>query len=304
MASFTAKQLRVTFVLSGPSTFSNSQNTLVLTGLRMSSVIQSMQYPAFPQADIEIFGMLAADMNTLTDYENHALAVTRNSIVIEANAGSGWAAVFAGQIVSAQPAYENEPDVALRIKARVMFYESLATTGVTSYTGATDVGTIISALAARIGAAFENDGVQVTLANPYFPGTIADQINAVVEHANISIFYDYGPAGNASGATPPISIVIAPKGQPRSIGSVALSPNNGLVSAPTLDSIGWLYARSIYNPAIKFGGKIAISGSILPRANGNWYALQVMHSLDAVKPDGQWFTDMHLSPYPLYPLPS
>ena len=284
--------------------FSNSQNTLVLTGLRMSSVIQSMQFPAFPQADITILGMLAADMNTLTDFEYHVFAVTRNSIIVEANAGAGWSTVFAGQILSAQPSYDTEPDVAMRIKARVMVYESLATTGVTSYTGATDVATIISGLAARIGASFENDGVQASLASPYFPGTVADQINAVVEHANISIFYDYGPVGNSSNPqAPPVNIVITPKGTPRTTPPVTLTPQTGLVSAPSLDSVGWLYARSLYNAGFKFGGRVIISGSQLPRANGTWYALQVTHSLDAVNPDGPWFTDMHLLSFPIYPLP-
>ncbi len=301
--NFAVKLLRLTFVLASGNSFSNSSNTLVVTGLRSSCVIQSGQFPAFPEADIDVWGMAESDMNALTDFENHVLGVTRNSMLIEANSGTGWTTVFAGQIVAAQPTYQSEPDVALHVKGRVMYYESMATAGVTSYTGATDVATIISGLAARIGAYFENDGVTAKLSNPYLPGTIADQINAVVEHAGIGIYYDYGPVGSTGNPNQsPVAIIITPKGTPRSIPAVTLTPQSGLVSAPTLDSLGWVYARAAYSPALKFGGAVTIAGSILPRANGSWFILQATHLLDAVKPDGVWFTDMHLGPFPIYPL--
>lgn len=307
--TFTAKQLRVTFALSGSSQFSNGSNTVVITGLRTSAIIQSMQYPAFPEADIDIWGMLQADMNTLTCFENQwsttgnsVLNVTRNTVIIEASAGTGWTTVFAGQLVSAQPTYASAPEVALHIKARVLYYESIATTAVTSYTGTTSVATILSGLAARIGAQFENNGVTTTLANPYYPGTIGDQIQAVAEHANIALFYDYGPAGPAAATKqPPVVIAIAPKGQPRQGPVLSLTPQNGLVDYPTLDSLGWVYARAFYSPSLKFGGQVAISGCDLPRANATWNILQLTHTLEAVKPDGAWFSDMHLTginPFP------
>ena len=305
MTSFTAKSLRVTFILSGSSTFSNGSNVITITGLRTRCEIQSMQFPAFPEASIDIFGMLAADMNTLTDYENHVLAVTRNSIIVEANAGTGWTTVFAGQIISASPTYERQPDVALHVTGRVLYYESVATTAPTSYTGTTDVATIISGLALRIGAAFENDGVSQSLSNPYFPGTIVDQIKACATHANIALYFDYGPAGPASSTAattlPPIRIIIAPKGQPRSTPVATLTAQSGLVSSPTLDSRGWIFTRAYYDASFRFGGTVTISGSILPRANGTWNILQLTHYLDAVAPDGNWFSDMQLCPPGFFP---
>lgn len=300
--TFSLKQLRVTFALSGPSTFSNGTNTLQVTGLRTTCSIQSRQFPAFPEADVSVYGMLASDMNTLTTYENQwslvgnsILNVTRNTVIVEANAGSGWTTVFAGQLINAQPTYISEPDVALRIKARVLYYESLNTVAPTSYTGSTDVATMISNLAARIGAAFTNDGVSgISLSNPYFPGTLGDQLTAIATHAHIGLFYDYGPAG-ANPNIPPINIVITPKGKPRSTAPVTLTPQSGLVSTPTLDSLGWVFARAEYNAGLRFGGSVTIAGAQIPRANANWYAVEVTHLLDAVAPNGNWFTDLHLS---------
>lgn len=297
--SFTSKQIRVTFALTGTTTFSNGSNTITITGLRMAAEIQSMQFPAFPQADIEIFGMLQADMNTLIDFENHQLAVTRNSMTIEANGGTGWTTIFNGQIIAATPIYENAPDVALHVKGRVLGYESIAPAQPLSYTGGTSAAEIVSSIASSMHAGFENDGVTATLASPYLPGTAADQLAAVADAANLSIFYDYGPAGAGN----PITIIITPKGLARSTAATALSPATGLVNYPSLDSVGWVFCRSFFNPALRFGGSVTISGSDLPRANATWQILQLTHSLDAVKPDGLWFSDMHLMPSGAFPYP-
>jgi hypothetical protein len=306
--AFTQKQLRITFELTGSSTFSNSTNKLVVEGLRVSASIESSQFPAYPMATIDVFGMLQADMSTLTCFENQLnpignsiLNVTRNTVIVEANAGGGWTTVFAGQLVSAQPTYMNEPDVALRILARVLYYESFASTPPMSYPGATDVPTMVSSLAARMGAGFENDGVSgISLSCPYYPGSIANQLRAIVEHAHIGLFYDYGPAGQGG---PPITIVIAPKGQPRKVPVVNLTPQSGLVSTPTLDSLGWVYARAEWNPGLRFGGTVQIAGSVIPRVNGTWFILSLTHTLESVKPGGSWFSDMHLAGILPYPAP-
>jgi len=294
----------VTLVLSGSNTFSNGSNTVTLAGLRTTANIQSMQYPAFPQADVEIFGMLAADMNTLTDFENHQLAVTRNSMVVEANAGgdAGWTTVFAGQLVAAIPLYQSAPDVAMHLKGRVLGYESIALANPSSFTGATAVSSIVQQLAQQMGATFENDGVQGTLANPYLPGTAADQLSQVAQAANLGVYYDYGPASSGSNV-PPLLLIITPKGLARNIPVVSLTPQTGLVDYPTIDSRGWIFARSQFNPALKFGGTVSISGSDIPRANATWQILQCTHLVDAVKPDGAWFTDMQLMPTGAYPYP-
>ena len=301
--SFTNKQLRVTFILAAGNQFSNNSNTLTVSGLRMGAIIETFQYPAFPECDVQIFGMLQADMNTLTDFATHYLLVSRNSIVLEANAGNGWSTVFAGQITSASPVYQQAPDVPLRVTARVLYYESINSAGPTSYTGATDVVQIISGLAARMGASFINEGVSgVVLENPYYPGTLGDQLTSVVQAAGIGIFYDYGPVGN-TGTSPPVQIIITPRGQPRLIPTTSLTPQTGLDDYPVFDSQGWIFARSLYNPALKFGASVSISGSDIPRANASWVILQSSHTLDAITPGGLWATDMHLCPASFFPYP-
>jgi hypothetical protein len=305
-STFSVKQLRVTFVLQPGNSFSNGSNTVVITGLRMKTTINTLQYPAFPQSDIYVYGMLQADMNTLIDFEDHPLAVTKNSMTVEANIGTGWTTVFAGQIASAQPIYQSAPDVPLKVIARVLYYESIASATPTSYTGATDIVQVVSGIALRIGAAFENDGVSgVSLHNPYIPGTLGDQLIAACQQVNIDLFYDYGSLGKTGLPTqPPATIIIAPKGMQRSTPIVNLTPQTGLVGYPTFDSQGYILARSFYNPGLKFGGKVTISGSDLPRANGTWGIRQLTHLLDAVQPDGNWFSDMYLMPIALLPYPT
>ncbi len=287
MSSFTSKELRFKFVLSNNAVFEGTgNNTLSVTGLRALVRVKCSGFPAFPECDVQLYGLRQSDMNALTALAYQLEAITRNTLTVDANSGGGWSTIFSGQILSALPDYTNAPDVSMRIQGRVLGFESIAATAATAYTGATDVATIVQNIATRMGKAFENNGVTAQLSNPYFPGTLADQLRAVTQAAGIQLF-----------AEPTDSVIaIAPAGVARRTPVWVLSPATGLVGYPVIESRGYINVRSIFNPAFRFGGPVRVEGSDVPRANGDWQAGTLSHMLDALKPGGNWFSEMLLYP--------
>lgn len=286
MTTFTKKNLRFTFILSNNAVFAGTNsNTLKVDGLRSSALIRGSGLPAFPEAELTVFGLKQADMNALTATQFQPLAMQRNTVIVEADSGQGFSTVFSGQIITSGPDYDGIPHVPLQVHARVLGFDSLNPATPTSYTGATSVANVVGTIASKLGYVLENNGVNVNLSNPYFGGTLVDQLRAVASQAGIDVYTE----GNV--------IAICPKGAPRQQQSFTLSPTSGLVGYPKLDyQRGYVFVRALYNSAFRFGGPITVQGSDVPLANGNWVIGTITHELDAVMPNGRWFSSMLLYP--------
>lgn len=296
--SYTSKQLRATFTLTNGAVFAGTNNNVLkLTGLRMSAQIRGSGFPTFPDADLAIYGMALSDMQALSSlaFQTPAdtPAINRNDMHIEANSGNGWSTVFQGQIVTASIDYTGAPEVALRCFGRVMGFEQMNPAAVSAYPGVTDVATIVSDLASKMGFAFENNGVTGTLDSPYYPGTLADQLRQVKQQANIEVFVEDR------------LVAISPPGVPRATPVFILSPKSGLVGYPVVESRGYIYVKALYNPAFRFGGLLTIQGSdvvidskvpsnVNSRADGTWMVGTLSLNLESKKFDGAWFSDMLL----------
>lgn len=288
VSTFTQKQLRFTFTLSNNATFAGTNsNVLTIQGLRATCDVVGSGLPAFPSASMVIYGMKADDMAALTALQFQPLGMQRNTVQVESNDGRGWSTAFIGQIVTAGPDYTNMPEVPLNVSARLLAFESLNPANPTSYTGVTDVATVVSSLAAQMGKAFRNSGVTTQLSNPYFAGTLASQLRRVALQAGIDIWND--PTSDV--------IEICPKGVPRQVPTFDLSPSSGLVSQPQLDyNRGFVNVRAYYNPAFKFGGPVTVSRSVVPPANGSWCIGTITNNLSSLMPGGPWFSQLLLYP--------
>jgi hypothetical protein len=253
--------------------------------------------------------MTQPDMNALTALSFVTQGYERNTMIVEASSdgGASYSVVFCGQIVTAQPDYTSAPDVFMRVTARTLFFESLAPATAASYTGATDVATIVQNLAAAMGYAFENNGVTAQLDSPYFANTYAEQLRTVAQHAGIDVYID--------GQTAPVTdfsttvgqpgnnvIAICPRGQPRNVPVWELSPQTGLVGYPIRESQGYIRARTLFNPAYRFGGLVNLQNSGLANSptggpaydvnTGKWLISTVNHTLESLKFGGSWFSDL------------
>lgn len=292
MTTFTVKDLRFTFTLSNNAVFRypDNSNVLQVQGLRDTAILKGAGLPAFPEAELTIYGLTQSDMNALTSLQFQPSAMQRNSVLVEADNGDGqgFSAVFAGQIITAGPEYTGIPHVPLKVHARILGFESLNPATATSYTGTTNVVDIVRTIAVKMGKTVENNGVTATLTNPYFSGTLADQLRAVKQQSGIQIFPEFDEK----------VIAIAPPGVARSNQPVfTLSPTSGLVGYPRLDyQRGFVWVKALYNPAFRFGGPIVVKDSTVPLANGSWVIGTITHTLEAQTYNGQWFSDMLLYP--------
>jgi hypothetical protein len=324
LPSYAQKELRITFTLSNGTTFVGEQggNVLQISKLRASAKITSSGAPAFPTLELSVWGMRQADMNALSALTQFVTGISRNNVQVEANTGigGGWSTVFAGQIVSAYIDYSGIPDVVMRVTGQYLYFDALNPATPTPYTQGTPVANVVSAIAAKLGCFFENNGVTAVLDTPYFPGTLVQQLRDAVAHAGIDLYVEPG-IGQQSAADPNAptagqTIAICNKGSPRQgIPSFNLSKSSGLVGYPTPDSRGYLRVKALYNPAFRFGGPLQISNSdvvldslqkstsgvingtlLNAQANGNWMIAQLYNVLEARKYGGEWFSYMLLFP--------
>lgn len=306
MTSFNTKLLRVKFTLSNGATFvagapGDSPNQLTLVGLRTIAQILCSGSPAFPQCELQIFGMAQSDMNALSSLTFEVTGVNRNTVQVDASSDGGvsFSTVYAGQITSAHIDYR-PPEASLRVFAQMAFFDQINPATPTSYTGSTDVATIISTIAAKMNFAFENNGVTTqTGGTVYYPGVLTEQLRDVTSHFGIDWYMETGAFVQ--------TLAICPKGAVRNTPAFVLSPQSGLDGYPAVDSRGYIHARALYNPAFRFGGPITIVGSdvvidpnapatLNSRANGNWMIGQMSHTLEALKFDGAWHSTLLLYP--------
>lgn len=285
--SFSVKNLQFKFILSNNATFEGTgNNTLTVSGGRARIKIQGSGMPAYPSADMEIYGLKLPDMLALQTIAFRPLGMQRNTVIVSADSGSGFSVVFSGQIITGGPDFDNVPEVPMKIQARVLGFESLNPATPTGYSGTTPVATIVQTIASKLGyPTIENNGVTAQLGNPYFSGTLADQLRDVVQQSGIDLYIE----GNL--------IAICPKGIPRKQPGFTISPANGLVGWPKLDyQRGYVYVKAYYNAAFRFGGPLTVQGSQIVTANGVWNIGTISHDLNSLEPASRWFSDMLLYP--------
>ncbi len=265
---------------------------LQLTGLRSQVKIKCAGLPAFPEAEISIYGMLEQDMIALTATAWNPNAMQRNTVVVDAWNGTGWSMVFAGQIITGGPDFDNIPQVPYRAQCRVLGFESLNPAKPVSYTGTTSVATIMQNIITQMNAApgsptytFVNNGVTSTLNSPYFDNTLAEQIRKVKKDSGIQIYIEG------------FQISISPPGVALNVPTYNLSPTSGLDGFPKLDyQRGYVNAKSLYNSAFRFGGPVTLSGSTVKQANGSWLIGTLAHDLSEQLPNGPWHSYLLLYP--------
>jgi len=164
--------------------------------------------------------------------------------------------------------------VFLRVEALSLYYDQINPVAPSSYTGATSAATIMQTLAGQMGLAFENNGVDTQLSNPYLPNTLVEQSKSVQKAANIDVYVE--------GST----MAITPKGVPRGGLAPLITPQTGLVGYPTIDKFG-INFQCFFTPGIRFGGQVQVQSDV-PKANGVWRVYSINHMLESERPGGKW----------------
>ena len=216
-------------------------------------------------------------MNKLSTLGLTPMEQTNNSVAISAGDDeSGMAIVFIGTIQNGYVDYASSPDVSFNVQAFAGLEAMVKPVQPSSYLGSTDVATILSNLAAIMNLKFENSGVNVKLAYPYFSGTAREQALDCVEHADI----EWNNMDNGV-------LAIWPKGGNRDGAVLEVSATTGLVGYPAYTSWG-VSLTTMFNPNINYGSKIKLVSSLLP-ACGEWVVYRIEYVLESETPEGEWF---------------
>ena len=200
-SSFTQKLIEVGIVLAqgtgtqlgtypGNLTGMAGGTKISLSGSRTSVKIQDAGGLAGSKADVAIWGMSQSLMNTLQTFGIDLQQVKRNLLTVTAgDAVSGMSTAFIGDVVQAFGDYNAQPSVPMRFECQTGASDAVIGIPTTSYPGAADVITIMSAIANLAGWGFVNNGIapgQILLSNPVFPGAAVEQVKRCAEHAHIN----------------------------------------------------------------------------------------------------------------------
>jgi len=279
-ASFSnQKDLRFQITL-GTGTFGSSDaNQTTIQGFRASADIDHGGGSMFGSLNARIYGVSQSDMNAITTLYYQRNTALPNTIQVWAIDGDQQTLVFGGNIINAWGNYDSMPDVFLQITAQSALTNRLKPVSPSSYKGPQDVATIFSALAQLMGYQFENNGVKVTVNNPYLAGTGTEQAQSLAERANII----WGIENDQT-------LWICPaNGSRPAIGQIPqISANSGMIGYPSFDGQGFVNFQCLFDPSIRMLGKVSIVSSI-PRASGQRTVYNVAYKLESNKPGGAWF---------------
>jgi hypothetical protein len=280
-SSFTKKRIQVWLTLGQGAFGEGKGNTKIIDGLRVDCMVEKSGHPSKNKCKLRIYGMLEHDMTELTQPEFAPLAVRKNLIKVFAGDVDPLPVAYAGNITGAWAVYHSPPNLYFHIEALEGYYPAVAPAPAKSYSGATDVSSVMKRLAAEMGYEFEDGGVSTMIASPYLSGSAYQQASQLAEAANLEFGIDDG------------TLFIAPRGAPRggaSGNAVLLSPSTGLKGYPVLGKKG-LSLECLYNPTLKLGGLVKVE-SMLPATSGVWRVTALHHHLESEHPGGKWLSKL------------
>lgn len=295
--SFAQHLLSATFVLANGTFAESGTDTLTLAGLKMSARVYKAQALSGCRLDLDIFGMTFSQMNDLSTLGMQIRFLSGNQITLKAGDAVNGAnsVVFNGIILDAYANFDDMPNVVFSIRANSIGGATIFPAQPTSYPGPTvSVATAFNALATAGGFSFENNGVTAMISGPlYLYGSLADQMNALAEKANISWAID------------DTTVAIWPKDGSRTTNQTPLiNQSSGLIGWPGYTTSGILL-KTLFNPAIKFQGSIQVQSTLFTQAqaalgnkppeaanffpaNGIWAVSELDHYLDTKTIGGDW----------------
>jgi hypothetical protein len=279
-----------------PATFAGTgSDTVTLRDHRCSVRISNSGGQAGSRASISVWGMTPSLMNQLSTLGMVIQQVPQNTLTVAAgDDASGMSTRFVGTITDAYGDYNAAPDVPFIFECLAGAAENVIPFPASSYPGAADVATILSAIAQRAGWGFENSGVNVVLSRPYLAGSALDQVRRVAEAARINAQLVVG-AGQSS-AGPGNVLAIWPRYGTRSALGVPLlapKPNGQMISYPSYTQQG-IMVKNLFDPRLAMGGQFRLETS-LPQTSksGIWNIFKLDEALDALLPKGHWMSTVY-----------
>lgn len=275
--SFAKRRISLTFQLGEGSFGTDGSDSVKIDGQRITATINKAGGPSMGTAVFEVYGMTLEQMNKLSTLGMMPTLVRRNTVIVEAGTDeTGISSIFVGTITNAWAQFEAMPDVAFHVEAHTGLLEAVQTAKPSSFTGPTDIATIMSGLASTMGLSFENSGVTGQLASPYFSGSARDQAKACALKAGINWIID------------DTTLAIWPRGGQRGGAVPLINADTGMVGYPSYTSKG-VRVETEFNRNIGYGSPVEVQSALTP-ANGRWIVYMLTHDLESEAPNGAWFS--------------
>jgi hypothetical protein len=279
--SFVRRRIKLRFQL-GQGDFGEAGfDTFEVDGLRVQATISKVGGVSNSQCVLRAHGLPLDVMNKLSILGKAILQARENVLTVFAgDDDNGLSVAFQGTIFEAWIDGRGAPDLSLIITATSAYTMQVAPAAPTSYKGTVDAATVGLGIATQAGFAFENSGVDVQFPDPYFHGSLQQQLVDLKLAADCNLYID----GEKDGGT----IAMWPKGGLRGGLVPDISPDTGLVGYPELAEAG-ISVMTLYNPSVVVGGQFKLK-SLITRADGLWPIISVAHDLESETPGGKWFT--------------
>ena len=271
----TRNYLQFNFTLA-TGNFDGGGNTYQTTpGLRASATILKAGSSVSSTASFAVYGLDQSTMNKLTTFGDTLTLTGRNTVdILAGTSPSNLSTVFSGTINPGFMDANSMPNVSYRGEAFTGFYEKQKPTAVTSMPGSVDASSMLQKLATQAGFSFEGNGLSAKIQNPYYSGTVIDQINAICHDVGAEHILDNN------------KLAVWTAGSQRS-GSVDIGPDTGLCGYPSFNSLGVVF-RCLFNPNLQYGSTVNLTSSITP-ACGPWIIHRLEYELESSTPNGRWF---------------
>lgn len=278
--TFARRLITVKFSLANGQ-FEGGGNELVISGLRVSCHILNTGGPMAGQLQMAIWGMSLSQMNQLVTVGPNYLQMYKNKVqVFAGDEDSGTSLIWAGDIVTATVDAKQMPNVCLRITSLPGAWLTVAPATPLSIQGSGDVDSMLKQLAQTAGFdGYESAGINAKLNNPYYAGSLWQQIQQIARDGGIDVAVDRGtlcavaPGSTRDGVIP----VVAPPD---------LLPDIIMIGYPEFDQVA-IEVSALFSPAVQYYGSIEVRSSLQP-ANGTWKVNRLEYFLDANLPSGHW----------------
>lgn len=282
--SYVKRVLQAQFVLAqggfaGTAPATMTFNTLLTKGLRMTAKAVNAGGAAMGELQLTVYGMRASEMNTLSTLGMRVQQVPiKNTVTLLAgNAGGALSVAFQGGIQSAYADLSAQPEACFRVIAKSGLPQAVTAYQSTSYSGSADVADVLKTMATQNSLAFENNGVSVVIPNQHYYGSVRSQIESCCDAAGIGWSIDRN------------TLIIWPRNGSRSGVVIRVAPDTGMKNYPAYTAMG-IRIEAIYNPAIRFQGKIEVESDLVPKSL--WTVYKLEYNLAAEVPKGPWVSVM------------
>ena len=230
-----SRDVEVTFrLLNGVFGTADGVDTVTLSGLQVQADIMQAPYPTGETAQIRITGLPPDLMNrlSLSAPDPTSQSASEVLLMVPDGASGAQALVFQGGVTLAFADYSAAPDVAFVVQAFSTVLPNALPAAPTGFRGAVPLAQVLARIAAQAGLAFENNGLNTVLHNPYFHGTAGQQISQCWNTQPFQAALGRGRLAAWPARTGGVNATV------ETSAAIAVSASTGLVGYPTWSAGG------------------------------------------------------------------